>query len=366
VRSRQPVVANGFAREAVDGLEYVWIRTPAYEGNGFARIRNMAAFVARLSTQEAELTRDFKPDAVIASSTYPLDILPASRLARRHGARLMFEVHDLWPLSPMELGNFSRWHPFIMTMQMAENFAYRRADKVISMLPNAEAHMQSHGLAPGKFVYIPNGIDVAEWEHAREPLPQALLARLRDLRASGRFIVCYAGAHGIANALDTLLEAAALTRDQPINYVLVGQGPEKARLRALAAERRLSNVELHDAVPKQAVPALLAQADILYVGLQRQPLFRFGISPNKLMDYMMAGRPVIMSIEAGNDMVAEAGCGISVPAEDSVAVADAVRQLASLPREKRADFGERGRHYVLTHHDYNILAERFLDALQQP
>jgi glycosyltransferase involved in cell wall biosynthesis len=253
-----------------------------------------------------------------------------------------------------------------MTMQMAENFAYRRADKVISMLPNAEAHMQSHGLAPGKFVYIPNGIDVAEWEHARKPLPQALLARLRDLRASGRFIVCYAGAHGIANALDTLLEAAALTRDQPINYVLVGQGPEKARLRALAAERRLSNVELHDAVPKQAVPALLAQADILYVGLQRQPLFRFGISPNKLMDYMMAGRPVIMSIEAGNDMVAEAGCGISVPAEDSVAVADAVRQLASLPREKRADFGERGRHYVLTHHDYNILAERFLDALQQP
>jgi glycosyltransferase involved in cell wall biosynthesis len=104
--------------------------------------------------------------------------------------------------------------------------------------------------------------------------------------------------------------------------------------------------------------------DALYIGLQRTSLFRFGISPNKLMDYMMAAKPVIQAIDAGNDMVADSGCGISLAPEDPRALADAIAQLAGLPAAERAAMGQRGREHVRRHHDYRVLAARFLDALR--
>ena len=123
-------------------------------------------------------------------------------------------------------------------------------------------------------------------------------------------------------------------------------------------------MEFLPAVKRDQVPELLNQFDALYVGLQRQPLFRFGVSPNKLMDYMMAGKPVVFAIDAGNDMVAEAQCGVSIPPEDSDAIADAARRLAATdPQELRA-MGERGHAFILQHHEYDVLARQFLEALQ--
>ena len=104
----------------------------------------------------------FNPNIVIASSTYPLDIIPAFLIAKKTRAKLIFEVHDLWPLSPIELGGMSPFHPYIMIMQWAENFAYRVSHKVVSILPKTKSHMQKHGLGPDKFAHIPNGIDIID------------------------------------------------------------------------------------------------------------------------------------------------------------------------------------------------------------
>jgi glycosyltransferase involved in cell wall biosynthesis len=117
------------------------------------------------------------------------------------------------------------------------------------------------------------------------------------------------------------------------------------------------------AIPKAQIPALLAAVDIAYIGWQRVPLYRFGIAPNKLMDYMMARRVVLHSVEAGNDPVAEAGCGLTVPPEDAAAVAEGLRRLAALPGDERRAMGERGRAFVLAHHTYPVLARRFLEAV---
>ena len=363
VRSVTPQVEGSLQREDIDGIEYFWIRTPSYQGNGVWRAFNMLTFVSGLYRHGSELTAQFRPDSVIASSTYPLDVYPAHRIARRSGAKLIFEVHDLWPLSPMELGGMSRWHPFIVAMQFAENFACRNCDALVSMLPKAEGHLRAHGLAAGKFQYIPNGIDASEWTTQLEALSNEVRAKLEFLKASGRFLVSYAGAHGLANALDALIHAAQLTQDEPISFVLVGQGPEKRHLEELARELRLKNVDFMPPVPKSQIPALLDSFDALFIGLQRQPLFRFGISPNKLMDYMMAGKPIIHSIEAGNDLVAEGGCGISIPPENPVAIADAARAIAAMRVEERQSMGARGKRFVLGNHDYRVLATRFLEAM---
>jgi len=363
VRSVQPQVGAEPVDETIDGIAYRWLPTPPYRGNGLGRVRNIWSFLRQVWRDASAWADDFRPDVVIASSTYPMDIWVARRIARRAGARLVYEVHDLWPASPIELSGLSRWHPFILLCQQAEDDAYRDADRVVSMLPKVAGHMRSHGLDLRKLHIVPNGIVPEDWSAAPGALEPALAAHIAAQRGAGRSVVVYAGSHGAPNALDVLLDAAALLRDAPFVFVLVGDGHEKARLAARVAAEGLAQVRLFDPIPKAQIPALLAAADIAYIGWKRQPLYRFGIAPNKLMDYMMARVPVLHSVEAGNDPVAEADCGISVAPEDPAAVADGLRRLAATTADERRAMGERGRAFVLAHHSYPVLARRFIEAI---
>jgi glycosyltransferase involved in cell wall biosynthesis len=348
--------------ETIEGIKYTWFAVPPYRGNGMARVVNMAAFVIRLFRESKNLARALAPDVVIASSTYPLDIFPARRIARLSGARLLFELHDLWPLSPMELGGYSRWHPFIMLLQHAENHACRHADAIVSMLPKVREHLQAHGMAPHKLHIVPNGADPDEWVADSPPPPPLLDACVAQLHTSGHFVVGYAGSHGIANALGFLLDAARLLRNHPIAFVLVGAGSEKSVLQQRAKALGLASVHFFDAISKSQIPAFLRQLDLAYIGWQRQALYRFGIAPNKLIDYMMAGRPILHAVEAGNDLVAEAQCGMTVIPESPRAIADGLVSLMMLPDEERAAMGQRGRQFALDRLSYPVLGQRFLHA----
>lgn len=364
VRTQPPQILDNLSKERIEEIQYVWLKTPCYQGNGIGRVRNMLSFIWQLLRFQRKVIHLSKPHVIIASSTYPLDIYPAFRIAKKTRAKLIFEVHDLWPLSPIELGGMSPRHPYIMVMQWAENFAYRVSDRVVSILPKTEIHMQKHGMAPNKFAYIPNGIDVDEWGNNNETLPEEHREVLMRLKRGGHFIVGYAGAHGLANSLSSLIDAAQLLQAQSVTFVLVGQGPEKTMLEQRVSQLALNNVIFLPAISKKSVPLLLEMMDVLFIGLKRQPLFRFGISPNKLMDYMMAGKPIIHAIEAGNDMVAESSCGISVTPEDPDAIAEAVLHLMHMSPVEREIIGARGREYVIANHDYRILAQRFLEAMR--
>jgi len=362
IRAKQPKLDGDVLNESIDGVDYRWYATPTYHGNGVGRVKNMLCFIWALWRDAGRMAQEFKPDLVIASSTYPMDLWPARRIAKLARAKLVFEVHDLWPLSPMELGGMSKWHPFIMLAQAAENHAYRHADVVISMLPKVREHVELHGMAPHKLHIVPNGIDPDEWSVQPTSLPTATMDGLAKLKAEGYAIVGYAGTHGVANALGTLLAAAKQMHHERVAFVLVGGGPEKSMLQRRVRAEGLSNVSFMDPVLKEQIPSLLQWFDVAYVGFQCQPLFRFGIAPNKLMDYMMAGRPVLMAIDAGNDPVSEAGCGLTVKPEDPQAVADGVRNLLALSPELRKAMGQRGRTFVLENHTYPVLAQRFLEA----
>lgn len=359
VRSTQPQAGG----QTIEGVSYCWYETPAYQGNGLGRVRNIFSFCRQVWADADALAEAFQPDAVIASSTYPMDIWVARRVAKKAGAKLVYEVHDLWPLSPIELSGMSPRHPFALLCQRAENDAYRDADVVVSMLPKVQGHMADHGLDLKKLHIVPNGITLDEWSGEGEALDSQLAAHLAVQRAAGRLVLGYAGSHGLPNALDVLLDAAKLLKGQPIAIVMVGGGHEKQRLQQRVADEGLDNVAMFEAIPKRQIPSLLAAFDIAYIGWQRTPIYRFGIAPNKLMDYMMAQRPVLHSVEAGNDPVAEADAGLTVPPEDAQAVAEGVQRLAALPTEARAAMGRRGREFVLANHTYPVLAQRFVEAL---
>jgi len=364
LRQKNPSLTAEHVQEDIDGIRYHWFKTPTYAGNGVGRLINIFTFLFRVWRKSRFFIREWKPDVVVASSTYPLDIYPALHIARQTGARLLFEVHDLWPLTLIEVGGMPRWNPFVLLLGRAEKTAYRQADAVVSMLPCAKEHMMQHGMAAEKFNYVPNGIVVSEWETASVSLPDEHLALLARLRSGPRFVVGYAGGHGLANALDQLLKAAVLLKDLPVSLVLVGDGPARPALQQTARELGLEHVHFLPSVAKPAVPALLAQMDALFIGWRKLPIYRFGINPNKLFDYMMSGKPVIHSVDAGNDIVSEADAGISIPSEDPQAIAEAIRQMAALSPEERARRGGNGRRFVLEKHDYRVLAEKFRSVFQ--
>ncbi|MCK6427066.1 MAG: glycosyltransferase family 4 protein [Burkholderiaceae bacterium] len=366
VRARQPqrdgAPLTAPMSESVDGITYRWFPTPAYQGNGLGRVKNIWAFLRQVWRATPQLVAERRPDLVIASSTYPMDIWVARRIARRAGAKLVFEVHDLWPLSPIELSGMSPRHPFIRLVQKAEDDAYRDADVVVSMLPKVHDYMASRGLDLRKLHIVPNGITLEEWSGEPPPLREDVAQALAAARAAGATVVGYAGSMGRPNALHTLLDAARLLQGEPLRIVMVGDGHERAELAARVAAEGLSNVTMLAPIPKAQIPAFLAALDIAYIGWQRVPIYRFGIAPNKLMDYLMAGCVVLHSVEAGNDPVAEAGCGLTVPPVDAAAVADGLRRLAALPADERRAMGARGRAFVRAHHTYPVLAQRFLAA----
>lgn len=338
------------AVERLDGYDFVRVPVPRYgHAHDKRRVLNWVLFawqVARLHRRLPE-----RPDVILCSSPALFAFLGAEQLARRYRARLVFEVRDIWPLTLAEVGGYSRKHPLIRLMQWVEDRAYRVADRVVSSLPGAVDHMVSRGMNPEKFCWIPNGfssLDVVA--------PITLPAELSDRLPDGKFVVGYAGTFGLANALDNLLTAAEHLRDRTdIAFVLVGQGREGERLEAAVASRQLRNVHFVGPVPKGMVQSILARFDACYIGWLNSPLYRFGISANKLYDYLYSGRPIIHAFSGAHDPVEAYGAGITIAAEDPAALVEAILKLRALPLQERCRMGENGRRAALDHHEYGSL-----------
>jgi glycosyltransferase involved in cell wall biosynthesis len=365
LRAHNPDLQEKVTSESVDGIDFEWYRLPSYDGNGVRRAINIVTFAARLRARRRALARALAPDIVIASSTHPLDIYGARWIAKRCGARLVFEVHDLWPQTPIELGGVSPRNPFIIAMSRAERYACRHADLVVSILPSTDEYLVTRGLDRARFVHIPNGISAETLTGQAEALPAAHAELIASLRANGAFIVGYTGGIGMANALDDLLTAMTLVRDRQIAVLLWGDGPDRAALEERIRSEAIANVHLLGRIPRTAVGSALAACDAAFLGWKRLGIYRYGVSPNKLWDYMAAARPIVHATSAPGDPVAACGCGVSVPAEDPQALADALADLASRPAEELAEMGRRGRANVEQNNDYSVLAARFLAAVER-
>jgi glycosyltransferase involved in cell wall biosynthesis len=252
----------------------------------------------------------------------------------------------------MQLGGYSKNHPFIRFLQWVEDKAYRESDSVISNLRNSVEHMQVRGMDPVKFTWVPTGFSMAELTQ-REPLDTQTSSQLpRD-----KFVVGYTGTFGIANALSPLLGAAELLKDQDdVVFVLVGSGKEKPTLQRRAEEKGLENVVFIDPIPKAQIQSMLQYFDVCFIGWMNESLYQYGIGANKLPEYLFSGKPVLHAFSGACDPVAEAKSGLTVSAEDSVAIADAVMELKDLPKAERDAMGARGRAYAIEKHEYGELA----------
>jgi len=347
-----PKVDGDYTFEEIDGIEYLWVKVPKYErSTDPKRVLKWFIFTKKLYT--LPLDKMQKPDVIVASPMAPFLVFPAYKLAKRYNAKFFYEVKDIWPLSLQELGGYGEWNPLIAAMRFAEKFAIKRADRVISSLQNYGEHLQRDLKINREFKWICNGIDLEELNKI-----ESLSSSVEEMLPKEKFIVGYAGSITHANDMETLCKAAKiLEKQKDIAFVIVGSGKEKQNL--VDAYGNLDNIIFIEPVKKVQVQSLLAHFDICYIGWRKERLYNYGISANKIFDYMYSGKPILHAYSGKGDLIALSGAGITVEAQNPQAVAKGIEQLATLSKEQRSALGECGKQYVLEHFTYKKLTEKF-------
>ena len=306
-----------------------------FRGNGLSRVVNWASYSLNALTRGLFRRRQH---VVYGSSPHLGAAVAGFLIAKAHRARFVLEVRDLWPQILVDTGMFRETDLVYRLLKQLERFLYRQADTIVVLAKGSIDAIAAEGIDPGKIRFVPNGADPCDFEVDRDR------DELREEYGLSNTTVVYAGAHGPANGLDLVLDAAEKLQGLDVTFLLVGDGVAKAELQADAERRGLDNVEFRGLISKERIPELFAAADIGLHCLADVPLFHHGVSPNKLYDYMAAGLPVITNTPGEvAAMVEDAGAGEAVVPDGIV---DAVRYLHGLSRSARLKLGESGQEWM--------------------
>jgi glycosyltransferase involved in cell wall biosynthesis len=339
-------------------LETVWVSP--YSGNGPARILNWLSYSV---TAFARALRIRRVDVFYGSSPHLLAALVGLVMARLRRVPFVLEIRDVWPKVLADMGGMSPTSPVYRMLEFLESVLYRYADRIVILAEGVRSHVVERGVDPDRIEFIPNAADTEDFT------PTAPRDVLRDRYGFTGVVAVYAGAHGPANGLDLLLDAAAegAASHPELLVVLVGGGTAKDALVERAHGDGLTNVRFMDPIPKSEIPDLLAAVDIGVHCLSDVEMFRTGVSPNKLFDYMAAGLPVVTNTpgETSEFVVASRG-GRAVPPDG---LAGALVELASLSAGARSYIGRLGREHLDATRSRSAMAARLqvlLDGIVPP
>ena len=357
---------QNYRREDIEeGVEFIWIRTFPYKQNDWRRVVNMLSYTFRVIPLGLRLKEG--PNVILASSPHPFAGLAGYIIAKLKRARFIFEVRDLWPQVFVDIGGYSSKSPVVKLLKILEKFLYRRAKKIVVVMPKAPDYIRELGIPDNKIVHIPQGVSLELFSNPDASLPGELDNIISGLKSKGKLLVGYTGAHGMADALGTIIEAARLLEKKGVNkvhFLLVGDGYEKRRLMDEAESLGLSNISFSESIPKHAMPALLAAIDIAVITKKKSDLYKYGISFVKIIDYMMCARPVVWAVNSEDNPVAEANCGMTVSPENPGEMAKAITELSGLSEKERQNMGMRGYDYVMKYHSVPVLASKLLEVLE--
>ncbi|WP_434563084.1 glycosyltransferase family 4 protein [Pseudomonas sp. R1-6] len=350
--------------QVLEGVSYNFVRCPRYKGNGLARFFSMVCFGFLLLFSLLRLGLKKRPDIIVYSSAHPFGYPAAFFCAKLFRCKISFEVRDIWPLSLIEVAGFSKLHPVVIWLSLIEKFAYFSADSVISLLPGAKQHMVSRGMNPTKFRYVPNGFSFDDVYSANESNSSKLLDDLARLKSQGEFIFFYAGALGEPNAMHLFLDALCflnVTGETPVKFIIVGKGEQGPALSERCRQLGYDFVVFYPQVDKREIRQALHLVNAGFFVMHDLPIYRFGVSLNKLYDYMAAGIPVVASYNACNDPVEQSGCGFSVVPGQAEHLANAFKKMMLLDESVLIEMGAKGRLFLEKNFEYAGLAQRILE-----
>jgi len=346
-------------RADLDGIDVirVWVKTTPAK-----TYRNRMLFYLSYmitATLAGLLLARGRYDLIYATSP-PLFVGGAAlALSRLRRIPLIFEVRDLWPESAVALGQITSRRAVASATRL-EEACYQTARLIVVVTEGIRHRLIQRGIPAGRLALVPNGANVELFQFRPEGR-----RRIRvELGLEDAFVAVYAGIHGVAQGLETVVEAARLLQDRKdIHFLLVGDGPRKAAIARLAAELRLPNLTLLPEQPREAIPHYLSAADVALVPLQNVELFR-GARPSKMFDAWACERPLLLSINGeARRVMEEAKGGVFVPPEDPGAMASALLALRDAP-EEFARMGTSGRACTVAHYSRRALAAQLMDRLE--
>ena len=346
-----PDLKKAVTFQKIDKVEFVWLKTIRYKVAKSA-VRILSWFHFEWNLFWLDTSKLKKPDVIIASSLSLLTIVNGFLLRRKYKCKLVFEIRDIWPLTLTEDGGFSPGNIFVRFLGFIERIGYKHSDLIVGTMPNLKEHVQQIVKEDKNVECIPMGVDPDSIA-----LPTNLVSEefFTKFVPKDKFIVMYAGTIGITNALETLFNCAEMLKhDEQIHFVIVGSGALRDEF--IKKYAHLKNLTFADKVNKNQVQSVLARADLLYFSVFPSKLWNYGQSLNKVIDYMLSGKPVLASYDGYPSMINESGCGYFIPAGDSKILADKIIELKGLGTEKLKLIGKSGREWLIKNRTYKQLA----------
>ncbi|WP_419813542.1 glycosyltransferase family 4 protein [Bacterioplanoides sp.] len=354
--AKLPDLDSRVTLEDIDGVTICWLKTMKYGvAKSLARILSWLHFELNLFLLDKNKLD--KPDVIIVSSLSLITILNGFLLRKKFGCKLVFEIRDIWPLTLVEEGGFNESNIFIKALAYVEKLGYEKSDVIVGTMPNLKEHVEEV-LGHQKEVYcIPMGLNNDQLEYSM-PLSE----ECKEYMSSDKFKVVYAGTIGITNALESFFEVAeSLQARDDIEFILVGDGALKKQY--MTQYSHLNNLIFVPKIPRKMVQSILSEADLLYFSVYNSKVWHYGQSLNKVIDYMLSGKPIVASYTGYPSMINEAGSGTFVEVGDSEALTKEIERYSNMKLEEREEIGARGRTWLIENRKYDVLAGEYARLL---
>ncbi len=346
----------------VDGIRYVFLKARNYEGNGLGRILNFFDYTIKLFTQTGKFN---PPDVIMATSVHPLACVAGILLAKKYHCRCVVEIADLWPLTLVEYGAIKEKQIITKLLYKLEHWIYKKADAVVFTMYGGKQYIRDMGWASNvdlrKIYYINNGVDLALYQKQE----QNEIYADEDLDRKDTFKVMYTGSMGIANSVYDLLDAAEILKPYPdIRFFLFGGGYQEEELRKYKEEHGLTNVFFKGKVNKKYIPGILARGNLNLLTGPSDRVSEYGMSMNKMFDYMASGHPTVSNIQTKNDIFVDNRCGVTIGAENAEEMAETILDFYRMTPERYGMYCANARETV-KEYDFSYLTDRLEEILLQ-
>ena len=345
--------------ETVDGVHYVYIKCCDYQGSGLKRIYNICEFAWKLP---GVCKRFSKPDAIVATSVPPTSCAMGVHLGRKWGCKTVAEIADLWPESIVAFGIAGPYNPAVIALRRLEKWIYKKADAVVFTMEGAYDYIVEQGwekeIPRSKVHHINNGVDLELFDYNKEHFR----VEDPDLDDPNIFKVVYTGSVRRVNNLGLLLDAAKCVKDPRVKLLIWGDGDEREALEQRVRDEKIANVAFKGKVEKKYVPSIVSRSDLNLVHWEQAPLLKYGVSYNKLFDYMAAGRPIFSTVRPGYSIWEKYDCGRDTEDTRSEPLARELEKMAGLPPEELSRLGENARKGARDY-DFRVLTQKLLNVI---
>ncbi|HAF06864.1 MAG: Glycosyl transferase group 1 [candidate division TA06 bacterium 32_111] len=343
--------------ENVSGVNFVWVKTFTYKKNDLQRLLNQIIFSIEMYRVGRIIE---KPDIIMGVSPQLITALSALFLSIKLKKPFISDILDLWPESLIKLKPEMKHNPYTWFLYYLERLIYRKSKSIIVCVEKFKNHIVSKGIDEKKIHFISN------CTYPNHFTPDKTVEYYKEKYNINKFTIAYTGAIGVANNPYLILDIAKRLEDKPIDFLILGEGPLREEIEKKIENDNIKNVKIHKTIPKRNILNFLANVDLCLITVNKTELYKYGLSPNKLFDYMLAGKPILITAKPEySEFVKDSGCGFYADPENLDEIVSTVMKIYNMPKTEREEIGKRGKDYILKFYSEQSLGDKLEEVINQ-